>query len=149
MYRSFSAALIIFTALTTISCSKKKKFDEPHHVFKRWEMAIREMNYRNYHACKAYPKSRTVFREMYRDYYINDLMITDIKEVDEKEIKKDSAGNRYLRTSVSFEGTIVNRKNRKPYQLLRGEARMIRFLDGEKAGSGWLIANRTMMRTNR
>lgn len=149
MYRCFSIILILFISATILSCGKKEPFDEPHVVFKRWELSIREMNYRNYYSSKAYPKSEKIFREMYRDYYINDLMITDIKEVNEKDINKDSDGNRYLKTSVSFEGTIINRKSRKPYQLLRGEAKMVRFLDGKKANAGWLIANRTMMRTNR
>jgi|GEM_PF-256640 len=131
------------------SCRDQKKYIHPGAVLKRWAGAIRDLHYLEYSRCEAYPKNEAVFREMYRDYYIIDLMITDFEEVDEDAIKQDQDGNRFLQRSISFEGALVSRMTNKPEQILRGDALLVKFLDGERAKDDWLLWNRTLVRIDR
>nr|HPI23657.1 hypothetical protein [Spirochaetota bacterium] len=81
--------------------------------------------------------------------YFMDVMVNEVSEVDEKDVRKDQHGNRFIRKYVNFEATSVKRATAKPDQLLRGDVVLIKFLDGKRAGDGWLISNRTMMYINR
>lgn len=143
------ACCILIVASVVLSCGSQKKFVEPDYVLKKWSKAIRDLNYREYSACEAYPRSEAVFREMYKDYYIADLMVTDKEDVDEENVRKDRNGKSYIHRSVSFEGAIVQRKGNEPVQVLRGNAVFIKFIDGERSDEDWLISNRTFIRIDR
>lgn len=143
------ACCILIVASVVLSCGSQKKFVEPDSVLKKWSKAIRDLNYREYSACEAYPRSEAVFREMYKDYYIADLMVTDKEDVDEENVRKDRNGKSYIHRSVSFEGAIVQRKGNEPVQVLRGNAVFIKFIDGERSDEDWLISNRTFIRIDR
>lgn len=140
---------ILMVVSFVLSCGSQKKFVEPDYVLKKWSKAIRDLNYREYSACEAYPRSEAVFREMYKDYYIADLMVTDKEDVDEENVRKDREGKSYIHRSVSFEGAIVQRKANVPMQVLRGNAVFIKFIDGERSDEDWLISNRTFIRIDR
>lgn len=148
MKRIFCCALLVLLC-SVPSCRDQKKYAHPGAVLKRWAGAIRDLNYREYSRCEAYPKGEAVFREMYNDYYIVDLMVTDFQEVDEDAIKQDQDGNRFLQRSISFEGALVSRRTNKPEQVLRGDALLVKFLDGERAKGGWLLWNRTLVRIDK
>jgi len=130
-------------------CKKKEKFTEPAFVMGIWTKSIRDLSYRQYARCEAYPKTEPVFREMYRDYYFADMMVTAVEDPDPADIKKDHEGNRYIHCSVSFEGAAVNRATGKPYQVVRGDAVFIKFMDGRRGGDGWLLSNRTFIAVKR
>ena len=86
---------------------------------------------------------------MCKDFYIVDIMTTEPEGEDEKNVRKDHNSNTFTYRTVSFEGAVVKRSTGKSYQLVRGDAVFIKFLDGKRIKDGWLISNRTMIRTDR
>lgn len=131
------------------SCKDENRFVEPNYVLRRWASAIQQMNYREYAACEAYPKAEAVFREMYREYYLVDLMATEIDDADGAEVLKDAEGQRYLRRQLEFEAAVVSRKGGRQNGLIRGNAEFIKYLDGRRAKDGWLLSNRTLIHVPR
>jgi hypothetical protein len=130
------------------SCSKEEKHPEPEYVLGRWARAIKDLDYASYSRCEAYPKSEDVFREMYRDFYYSDVMLTDIDKPDRKDVRRDHEDNPYIHRSVSFEGNVVRRGSTKPYQVIRGDVVFIRFT-GKRSQQGWMMSNRTLVNINR
>ncbi|MDY6969418.1 MAG: hypothetical protein SVR08_12300 [Spirochaetota bacterium] len=141
--------LLLILPMMLLLCKDQDRFVKPNYVLKKWSRAIEKLDYKKYSQCEAYPKSKSVFREMYKDYYLVDIMTTDIEEADEKKIRMDLEGNSYIRGAVSFEATIVKRINKIPYQIIRGNADFIKFIDGKRKRDGWLISNRSLIRINR
>jgi hypothetical protein len=141
--------LFFLLILVLFNCKKEDNFIEPANILNKWGRAIQELNYHKYAECEAYPKNDEVFKEMYKDYYITDLMVTSADNFDKKNIKQDYEGNEYIHRSVAFEGNVVKRSNGKPYQVLRGDAIFIKFQSGKRAKDGWLISNRTLVTINK
>ena len=148
MRRWLIAAAIVLLPLA-ISCKKEETFYEPDYIFGRWLKAVEMLNYAEYKKYEAFPKSEGVFRELYRDSYFVDLMITDVEDLDEDNVKKDIDGNPYIKRNVSFECTEVRRPDRKPMALLRGDVDFIRYTEGKREKEGWLMWNRSMVRIQR
>lgn len=148
---SLKKYIILFFLLifALFNCKKEDNFVEPANILNKWAGAIQELNYHKYTECEAYPKSDEVFKEMYKDYYITDLMVTSVDDIDKKNIRRDYEGNEYIHRSVGFEGNVVKRSNGKPYQVLRGDAIFIKFINGKRARDGWFISNRTLVTINR
>jgi hypothetical protein len=145
--------IIIISIVSVIcfifSCSKKEIDMQPGYVLQKWSRAIEKMDYGNYAKCEAYPKSDSVFREIYRDDYFTDIMAVDIEEPDLEKITIDHEGNSYIQRNVKFEGSAVKRNTGKPYQVVSGDAVFIKFKDGKRSSDGWLIFNRTIARINK
>ncbi len=137
--------LLAAAAMVSLSCKDENRFVEPNFVLTKWAGAVQNLNYRDYAACEAYPKSEATFREMYRNYYIIDIMATDIEDADKDKVRTDQAGNRYMHRMLDFEGTIVNRQTRKATGVMRGNTVFVKFLDGRRSGDGWLMSNRTLI----
>ena len=131
------------------ACKKEKKFMEPEYIFAKWARAIDTLNYADYRACEAFPKSEPVFREMFRDTYYADLMVTGVEKLDEKNIKKDTNGVSYMGRNVHFECTEYRRKDRKAVRVLRGDVDFIKYADGDRQKRGWLMWNRKIIRIER
>ncbi len=132
-----------------ISCKDESRFVEPNYVLRKWASAIQQMNYREYAECEAHPKSEAVFREMYREYFLVDLMATEIDAPESAEELKDAEGRRYLRRQLEFEAAAVSRKGGKQNGLIRGSAEFIKYIDGRRAKEGWLLSNRTLIHVPR
>ncbi len=130
-------------------CKKEKPFTEPDVIIRKWTRAIQDFDYEDYASCEAFPKSPPVFREMYRNTYFTDCMVTEIGKLNKKDIEKDHEGNPYLHRDVFFECAQVNRKTGKPAGILRGEVKFIRYTEGPRADEGWLMWNRTLVRIKR
>ena len=143
------ALFVLFTMAFFVSCKKDNKTTEPEYVLQRWAKAIEELNYRSYSKCEAYPKDVSVFKEMYRDYYLADMMVVDVPKPNEEDVRKDYKNESYIHTSIRFEPSAVKRDTKKPYQLIRGDAVFVKFLDGGRKNDGWLLSNRTLTRINR
>jgi len=141
--------LALAVALAVISCKKEKKFAEPEYIFAKWTRAIERLNYKEYASCEAFPKEEPVFREIYRDYYYTDLMVTEVEKLDEKKIHKDPMGHAFISRNVQFECTEIRRSDRKPLMLLRGDVDFIRYIEGGRAAQGWLMWNRKIIRIER
>ncbi|MBN2157822.1 MAG: hypothetical protein JW807_00395 [Spirochaetes bacterium] len=141
--------LLCTIMLLVVSCKKEKKFIEPEIVFARWSRAIANLNYPEYASCEAYPKSEGVFRTMFRNSYYGDLMVTEVGKLDEKKVLKDNNGNSYIKRNVRFECVEIRRRDRKPVRLLRGDVDFIKFTGGERAGQGWRMWNRQIIRIER
>ncbi len=132
-----------------ISCKDESRFVEPNYVLRKWASAIQQMNYREYAECEAHPKSEAVFREMYREYYLADLMATEVDDAGDAEEMKDAEGLRYARRHLEFEAAIVQRKTGTRNGLIRGSAEFIKYIDGRRAKEGWLLSNRTLIHVPR
>ncbi len=141
--------LPILLTIVVLGCKKEKKFIEPDYIFAKWARAIDTLNYADYRSCEAYPKSETVFHEMFRDTYYADLMVTGVEKLDEKKVRKDTNGASYLVRNVQFECTEVRRKDRKAVRLLRGDVDFIKYIDGDRQKQGWLMWNRKIIRIKR
>ena len=70
--------VLISFLLLFISCKKEKKFVEPEFILKKWNKSIKTFNYNEYKKYEAYPKSTPVFMEIYREYYMTDLIYQKI-----------------------------------------------------------------------
>lgn len=143
------AALLAVIFVLLISCKDEGKVSEPARVLQKWVKAIEKLDYKSYCKYEAYPKPEDVFREMYKDYYLVDLMVTDAEDADKEKARKDYNGDTFLHRTVTFEASAVNRNNGKPYQLHRGNTVFIKFLDGKRENDGWLLSNRTITRINK
>ncbi len=139
----------VLPALMLSSCKKEEKIPEPVYVLQKWSKSLEKLDYKKYSKCEAYPKAERVFRDMYRDYYIIDITAIDVEDADEENVSKNYKGDSYIHRSVSFEGTAVKRDSKKPYQLIRGDAVFVKFIDGKRKKDGWLISNRTITRINK
>lgn len=139
---------LVIAALFT-SCKDESRFVEPNYVLRRWASAIQQMNYREYATCEAHPKSEAVFREMYREYYLVDVMATEVDDAESAEELKDAEGWRYLRRQLDFEATVVSRKGGKQSGLIRGNVEFVKYIDGKRAKDGWMLSNRTLIHVPR
>jgi hypothetical protein len=146
--KKYALLLALLIALVAAGCKKEKKFMEPDFIFAKWARAIESLNYSEYASCEAYPKSEGVFREMFRETYYVDLMVTDVEKLDEKNILK-ARGVSYMKRNVRFECTEVRRRDRRPQRVLRGDVDFIKFLDSSRAKQGWLMWNRKIIRIDR
>ena len=137
--------LSILLIMGILSCKDEARFVEPNFVLTKWAGAIRNLNYRDFAACEAYPRGEATFREMYRHYYLTDVTATEVEPVDQEKIRTDHAGNRFLHRALDFEASMINRQTKNQTGVLRGNAVFVRFLDGKRAGDGWLLSNRTLI----
>ncbi|OHD67643.1 MAG: hypothetical protein A2W19_11250 [Spirochaetes bacterium RBG_16_49_21] len=141
--------LTLVIALAVISCKKEKKFAEPEYIFAKWTRAVERLNYADYASCEAYPKEEAVFKEIYRDSYYADLMVTGVEGLDEKKIHQDGKGDSFMSRNVQFECSEIRRKDRKPLRVLRGDVDFIKFIGGDRVKQGWLMWNRKIIRIDR
>jgi hypothetical protein len=141
--------ILLVILLAVISCKREKKFVEPEYIFSKWARSIENLNYIDYASCEAYPKSEPVFREMFRESYYADLMVTEIEKFDEKKIKKDGKGDSFVSRNVRFECTEIRRRDKKPVRILRGDVDFIKFIEGDRTKQGWLMWNRKIIRFER
>ena len=71
------AVSLIFALAIIFSCKEKKPFVDPAFVFLKWSSAVKNLNYKEYSECEAFPKDEIVFRELYTDFYYADLIIRE------------------------------------------------------------------------
>jgi len=128
------------------SCSKQEKFREPDILLSKWAYAIKKMSYREYKKCEAFPKSRPVFREIYSNYYPDNITIIKIDNPDENDIRMDPDGHTFHHRKVYFEADEINRKTGKAVNKLKGDVLFIRFIKSKRKKEGWLMSNRTLMK---
>jgi len=133
----------------SFGCGKKEHFAGPDIILKKWSDAVKRMSYPVYSQCEAYPKSQAVFFEMYRDYYFQDVLVTDIEDDSPDRIKKDIHGDRFIYRNVKFECAEIARKTSRALCIVRGDVDFVRFIDGKRKNDGWLMANRTLIRIKR
>ena len=148
-YKKLAAVLPLLLCLCVCSCKKKEDISLYDSILRKWCRSQKELNYTRYRECEAYPKAYPVFREMYRDYYFEDIMIVNIDEIDKKNVMKDPEGNEFISRNTDFECSEFSRKAGRPTQVVRGNLRFIRFKTGPRKDDGWLMSNRTMVRIKR
>ena len=127
----------------------EEKIPEPVYVLQKWADSIEKLDYRKYKECEAYPKDENVFRKMYGSYYMVDITAIEVDKLKEEDVRKNPAGESFIHRAVNFEGTAVKRETKKPYQVIRGDAVFVKFLDGNRKNDGWLMSNRTITRIDR
>ena len=130
------------------SCKKREIFLDPAYIFLKWSSAVKNLNYKEYSECEAFPKDEPVFRELYGDFYLADLIIRNLGKFNEKDTKIDAAGYEYKFRSVYFECVRIKRKTGQPVQNMKGDVEFINYIDGPKKNKGWLMFNRTIINTD-
>ncbi|MCL1834327.1 MAG: hypothetical protein FWG49_07485 [Leptospirales bacterium] len=143
--------IILFFAVALLavsSCKKREIFIEPAYVFLKWSAAVKNLNYKEYSECEAFAKDESVFRDIYGDYYISDLITRDFRKFNEKDIKVDTDGYEYKFRRVYFECVRIKRKTGQPVQNMKGDVEFINYLNGPKKDKGWLMFNRTIINTD-
>ncbi len=140
-------AAVILTLSFTISCSEKKAFVDPAFVFLKWSSAVKNLNYKEYSECEAFPKDEIVFRELYTDFYFTDLIIRELGKYNENDIDSDIDGYKYTLRKVYFECRRVERKTGRAVQDMKGDIEFINYINGPKLNKGWLMYNRTIIST--
>jgi len=141
------AITIIFTLSFIFSCKEKKAFVDPAYVFLKWSSAVKNLDYREYSECEAFPKDEMVFRELYNDFYYADLLIRDLGIYNENDIKSDIEGYKYNLRKVYFECKRIERKTGRAVQEMKGDIEFINYINGPKLNKGWLMYNRTIIST--
>ncbi len=140
-------SVFIFLVVSFTSCKEKKAFVEPTFVFMKWSDAIKKLNYRYYSECEVFPKERSVFSEIYGDHYYSDVFVKNLGDYDEENIRTDSEGNRFNHRKVYFECRRISRKTGMPVQNMKGDVLFVKYLSGARADKGWLMFNRTIIRS--
>lgn len=139
--------LLLAFILSGTSCKQKEAFVDPVYVFLKWSSAIKNLNYREYSECEAFPKDDLVFRELFKDYYFSDLQILNLGKYNENELKRDPEGYKYKLRKVYFECKRVERETSRFVQEMKGDVEFVWFTDGPNVNRGWLMYNRTFIAT--
>jgi hypothetical protein len=143
----FTAALLIFTLASIISCKEKKAFVDPAYVLMKWSGAVKNLNYKEYSECEAFPKDEMVFHELYGDFYYADLLIRELGEYNANDVRSDVEGYKYNLRKVYFECKRIERKTGRAVQEMKGDIEFINYINGSKVNKGWLMYNRTIIST--
>jgi hypothetical protein len=122
-------ALFLVLIIVFIGCKEKKKDLEPAFILTKWATSTKELNYRTYKSCKAYPMPNLSFKTKYQDYYYQDVMVLNIGKVDKENIKKDHMQKKYISKEVSFEGTQYKRITHRAAVLIRGTVDFRKYSD--------------------
>lgn len=145
---SKAAVLTLTLAVSIIiSCNKKEAFVDPAYVFLKWSSAVKNLNYKEYSECEAFPKDELVFRELYTDFYYADLVIRNLDEYNESDFRSDIEGYKYNLRKVYFECKRVERKTGRAVQEMKGDIEFINYINGPRLDKGWLMYNRTIIST--
>lgn len=139
--------LAVVTLGAVISCKEKKAFVDPAFVFMKWSAAVKNLNYQEYAECEAFPKDEMVFRELYGDFYFADLLIRELGEYNENDVRSDVEGHKYNLRKVYFECKRIERSTGRAVQEMKGDIEFISYLDGPRLNKGWLMYNRTIIST--
>ena len=144
---TFTIILFIVLAALLSSCTQKEAFVDPVYVFMKWSSAGKNMNYKEYSECEAFPKDDLVFREFFGDFYFSDLQIRELGKYNENELKSDSNGYKYRLRKVYFECKRVERKTSRIVQEMKGDVEFVNYTNGPNMNRGWLMYNRTFIAT--
>lgn len=150
MRHAFFVFVLTMSAACVISgCKKEEATFTAHEVLlSRWCKASETLNYELYKKCEAYPREQSVFNDMYKDFYFADPRVVKLEDLNEKDIQKDFDGNSFVKRNLYFECVEVKRSDKKQVRL-NGEAFIIKFTNGNRAGEDWFMANRTLVRLER
>jgi hypothetical protein len=145
--KKITALSLIIILSFILSCKGKKAFVDPAFVFLKWSSAVKNLNYKEYAECEAFPKDEMVFRELYTDFYYADLIIRELGKFNENDIKSDVEGYKYQLRKVYFECKRIDRKTGRAVQEMKGDIEFISYINGSKINKGWLMYNRTIIST--
>ena len=137
---------LLFFAFFFYACKEKERFVEADIVLNKWSKASETLNYEDYKKCEAYPKEKTDFDEIYKNYYFSQITVTKIEDLNERDTKTDFEGNSFIKRNVFFECIEFNRQTQKENQFVKGEVFFIKFVNCAREKEGWLMANRTIIR---
>jgi hypothetical protein len=136
-------------ALCFAACKKEENTAHFDALLRKWCRSLRDLHYNNYRSCEAHPKAYAVFKEMYRDYYFEDIMLVDIEDADDSRTMKDPDGDSFVYRNADFECAEISRKTGRPTHVVRGNVMFVKYGSGPRSGEGWLMSNRTLVRIKR
>ncbi len=138
--------LFSFLAVIAFSCKNDPVFVDPAYILMKWADAVKNMNYRDYAECEAYPKDINVFNQLYRNYYFSDFLISEIGEYNEENVKSDAEGKKFNYRMIYFECVRIDRKTGEPVENMKGDIEFIKYTEKPDSDRGWLMSNRTIVR---
>lgn len=141
------SVLVVSLLLLFSSCKRQEPFVDPAYIFLKWSGAVKSLNYKDYSECEAFPKDQDVFRNLYRDYYYGNLIIRDMGKFNDSDIKTDFEGYKFNPRMLYFECKRISRETGKTVENMKGEVEFIKYIEGPKINRGWLMHNRTLIRT--
>ena len=141
------ASVLIIVIMFFSSCKRQEPFVDPAYIFLKWSSAVKTLNYKDYSECEAFPKDPDVFTNLYRDFYYGDLIIRDMAKFNENDIKSDFEGYKFNHRMLYFECKRISRETGKTVENMKGEVEFIKYIDGPRINRGWLMHNRTLIRT--
>ncbi len=144
--RILTAVLIVILTMV-VSCKEKRPFVDPAYIFLKWSSAVKNLNYKEYSECEAFPKDEIVFRELYTDFYYADLIIRELGEFNPNDIRTDIEGCKYNLRKVYFECKRIERKTGHAAQTMKGDMEFISYVNGPRKDRGWFMYNRTIIST--
>jgi hypothetical protein len=139
--------LAICISLALFSCKLNNaplRGVQPERVLKKWVNAIKNLDYKRYAECEAYPKTYEEFLNMFKDFYFAEIQI-NISDEQHEVTRFDHDGDEYRKRELSFEGVMVNRKNHTIEKRIIGDVNFIKYIDMPKSKRGWLMFNRTLI----
>jgi len=137
--------LLAFFIVVFSSCSKKEKFVQPEYILNKWCKSIENLKYSSYKKYEAYPKSLSVFKEIYSTFFFKTPVIIKIDDLNEENIYIDSEKHSYIKRNVTFECTLHLRKNGKMARIIKGDVDFIKFVNSVRSSEGWLMSNRSLI----
>jgi len=146
MFKRLFVCFVVFLFFLNISCKKQEPFVDAAFVFLKWASAVKNLNYKDYSECEAFPKDQDVCKTLYKDFYYSDLITRNIEQFHEGQYKTDIEGYKYNYKNVYFECKRVARESGKVIENMKGEVEFIKYINGPKVDKGWLMHNRTFIR---
>jgi hypothetical protein len=122
-------------------CSHKKDYSSEQGLLNAWGSSIKNRDYSLYSKYEAYPKTIDQFNEIYKDYYISDIIVVDISSTSDP--LKNADDETYVKREASVSGYVVTRKDQKRYPF-NGKIDLINLSSKKDV---WTIANRIIVRS--
>jgi len=138
--------LFFLMALFTFSCKNEPVFVDPAFILMKWGDAVKNMNYREYAECEAFPKDAKVFNELYRNHYYSDFLISETGKFNDQNVKTDAEGKKFNYRLIFFECLRIERKTGEPVEKMKGDIEFIKYTEKPHSDRGWFMSNRTIVR---
>jgi hypothetical protein len=137
--------------LPLLSCAKSAKPDQALsrqqaavRTMKRWVRSIRKRDTDSFEKCLLEGINRDVFQHKYRDFFFGHVryhvLATSESDADSSDtLRMDHLRNRYRDQTIYFRAQKIDRRLRTVMTNVRGNVRLVKYIEGPYYDSGWLI----------
>jgi hypothetical protein len=125
-----------------IGCSEKKSYENERALLNSWALSIKNKDYQLYKKLDASPKPMEQFLEMYKEYYLSNIVIKEVS--DPSKEKTDSEGKIFIKCDIICSGDIIMRKDSRKSPF----AATFECIHYKNSASEWLVSGRTLIRSD-